>query len=61
MSNMSKEKLAELAKFLFSEQMLEAARKAEDEASCKICGRVVFCGEVFCENTPCDLKERRLK
>lgn len=61
MSIINKEKLAERVKFLFSDEMIENFKKAEDVASCKICGRVVFCGEVSCENTPCDLKERRLK
>lgn len=51
MSIINKEKLAERVKFLFSKEMIETFKKAQDAASCKICGRVVFCGEVFCENT----------
>ena len=41
----------------FTKEQIESLSKAEDEAACKKCGRVIFCGaNKLCEDTECGLK-----
>lgn len=48
--------LEEIIKRMFDPEVIREL--AEDRAACKTCGRVVLCGKVVCENSPCELKAR---
>lgn len=51
----------EIIKRMFDPDVIRELAEAEDRAACKTCGRVVLCGKVVCENSPCELKARRIE